>query len=107
MNIGKSGLKARVIYVLIYIFGLVGGILGYIFGHGRTKTHAKQAIILWVISVILSLIIGAITFTTLGWGSLISFSTNIGSIAGILGIIGIILGIFDITFLKDERNYKK
>jgi hypothetical protein len=99
MNIGKSSGKARIIYVIIYFFGLIGGIIGYFLGHGRTKTHAKQAIILGILEILtgLFLVVGT-TLTVSTAMPLTGFS--ISSISSLIGLIGILLGIFDITFLR-------
>ncbi len=81
MDIKKTSIRNRIIYAVIYFFGLLGGIVAYLFGKNRTKTHGKQAIILGLVEVII-----AVALT-----SIMSFYYLVLLIGLILGFMNIII----------------
>lgn len=51
----KSSDEGNWIYIAIYFFGILGGIIGYVIANDnkKMKFHAMQAILLWVIAIVL------------------------------------------------------
>jgi len=45
-------------YILIYFFSIVGGIVAFLLSNGdkRIKFHALQAILLWVVAAVISVV---------------------------------------------------
>lgn len=82
MDMKSTSMRNRLIYGIIYFFGLLGGIVAYFFGKGRTKMHGKQAIIIGIIEVIIALVFAYMS-----------------DIYYLVLLIGIILGLMNIIII--------
>jgi hypothetical protein len=82
MDMKKTSTRNRLIYAIIYFFGLLGGLVAYFFGKGRTKMHGKQAIVLGLLEVIVAI----------GLSSMMS-------IYYVILLLGIILGLMNVIFI--------